>query len=531
MLLPILFCLNVVYSSAQGVYDTTYYRANSKDSFSPDDKIVSKEFADYYRAPGIKIDATRYVIRFYLADGTLYASETFTGIDEKAPPLQQFSRAKRDGLQQFYFPSGQIMEESFLSNGEHVGKYKAYFTNGATERIVEFLDNRRYFDIIHFDSLGHKTSEGRFLRTSAKPEIYVKNGTWKYYFPYSDRLSVVITYSKDVENGLYISYDSTTQLVAEKGMKKNGLSEGEWQFFYHNSNDLICKTTYSKDVKHGPFTAYYPSGRKLETGRYKDSLREGVFKTYYPNGNLLRETDYHLGQGKAVFYDTSGMQAIGEGTYLDDVEHGPFTVYHTGSNKPMIKFDCVEGRLEGKYQEVNSDGYILCELTYSDNRLNGPYWLYHENSDKVWITGSYSNDTASGEINVYYRNGSVKRHIYLEHGVAVSETCYNLANEIEECEDFVAEAIYEEDLMTYIGKNLVYPEEAKKLKIEGKAIVRFEVDEEGHVTNVRLIKGFNAECDKEALRLVKNMNRWVPARVEDKYIRSYKTIPVVFWLP
>ncbi len=88
-----------------------------------------------------------------------------------------------------------------------------------------------------------------------------------------------------------------------------------------------------------------------------------------------------------------------------------------------------------------------------------------------------------------------------------------------------------EAMAKFLQKNLVYPKKAERMELQGRVIVYFEIDKEGKVTNVKLHKGFNDECDQEALRVVKMMPSWKPAKQNGRNVRVRRTIPVKFKLP
>ena len=89
-----------------------------------------------------------------------------------------------------------------------------------------------------------------------------------------------------------------------------------------------------------------------------------------------------------------------------------------------------------------------------------------------------------------------------------------------------------EAMTKFINDNLRYPPEAKKNKIGGKVVVRFIVDENGKINSVSLIKGISKECDAEAIRLVKSMPAWIPARDKNnEVVETYTSISVEFKLP
>ncbi|GGE63238.1 cell envelope biogenesis protein TonB [Pedobacter psychrotolerans] len=66
-------------------------------------------------------------------------------------------------------------------------------------------------------------------------------------------------------------------------------------------------------------------------------------------------------------------------------------------------------------------------------------------------------------------------------------------------------------LYSYLAKNLKYPAQAKKDKVEGKVFLAFNVDQDGTLSDVQVIKGLSKETDAEALRVMKSAPRWNPA--------------------
>lgn len=85
-------------------------------------------------------------------------------------------------------------------------------------------------------------------------------------------------------------------------------------------------------------------------------------------------------------------------------------------------------------------------------------------------------------------------------------------------------------LKTYFKENLLYPESAREIALEGKVYLRFIVSKTGEISNVSVLKGITDcnECNKEALRLIKSMPKWKPSKINGKEVNSYFTIPVTF---
>ncbi len=82
----------------------------------------------------------------------------------------------------------------------------------------------------------------------------------------------------------------------------------------------------------------------------------------------------------------------------------------------------------------------------------------------------------------------------------------------------------------FINKHFVYPPGAVRKDIQGKVHVYFEVDKAGKVSNVRIMKGIDKECDEEALRLVKMFPDWKPAKMNGRTVKQKMTVPIKFTL-
>ena len=64
--------------------------------------------------------------------------------------------------------------------------------------------------------------------------------------------------------------------------------------------------------------------------------------------------------------------------------------------------------------------------------------------------------------------------------------------------------------------------------IQGRVVVSFMVEKDGSVTDVKVIKGLDITCDAEAVRVVKNMPKWMPATLNGKRVKQKFILPVGF---
>lgn len=87
-----------------------------------------------------------------------------------------------------------------------------------------------------------------------------------------------------------------------------------------------------------------------------------------------------------------------------------------------------------------------------------------------------------------------------------------------------------EALHNYISSKIKYPTKCKKDRIEGKVIVRFLIEDNGSVKDVFIQKSVHPDLDKEAIRVVKSMPRWIPGKKNGSPVRAYYSVPVDFKL-
>jgi periplasmic protein TonB len=67
-------------------------------------------------------------------------------------------------------------------------------------------------------------------------------------------------------------------------------------------------------------------------------------------------------------------------------------------------------------------------------------------------------------------------------------------------------------LIAHVKSKVNYPEIPFKLGIEGTVLVNFRISKGGEILNPYISKGVHPILDEEALRLVKAMPNWIPAR-------------------
>lgn len=85
-------------------------------------------------------------------------------------------------------------------------------------------------------------------------------------------------------------------------------------------------------------------------------------------------------------------------------------------------------------------------------------------------------------------------------------------------------------MLKYIMENIKYPKQAMKEGIQGRVTVRFIVEKDGSISDVKPILSVHPLLNKEAVRVVESMPKWTPGKHNGKPVRVRFNLPVMFKL-
>jgi protein TonB len=86
------------------------------------------------------------------------------------------------------------------------------------------------------------------------------------------------------------------------------------------------------------------------------------------------------------------------------------------------------------------------------------------------------------------------------------------------------------ELMKFLHDHMKYPAVAEENGIQGRVICTFVVERDGSITDVKVIKSVDPSLDKEAIRVLKSMPKWIPGKQNGSAVRVKYTVPVTFRL-
>jgi protein TonB len=84
--------------------------------------------------------------------------------------------------------------------------------------------------------------------------------------------------------------------------------------------------------------------------------------------------------------------------------------------------------------------------------------------------------------------------------------------------------------MKWLRDNIKYPSICQEQGVQGRVTVSFVVNRDGSIVDVNVVRSPDEHLSQEAMRVVKLMPKWKPARQGNKTVRSRFMLPVLFRL-
>ncbi len=85
-------------------------------------------------------------------------------------------------------------------------------------------------------------------------------------------------------------------------------------------------------------------------------------------------------------------------------------------------------------------------------------------------------------------------------------------------------------LVKFIEENLRYPTIAYKYGIQGRVITNFIIHKDGSISDIQIVQGVEPTLDKEAVRVVKLLSKWIPGKIKGKPVDVRFKLPISFSL-
>lgn len=199
----------------------------------------------------------------------------------------------------------------------------------------------------------------------------------------------------------------------------------------------------------------------------------------------------------------------------------------------QIEEEAEEQEEEEIVYEVQPEEQLVAEETVMNSEKFTAYEMEDDAPEQVTKTQDEvaQSDVAIGAID--YDQGSdeaehvlkVNEKVVDEVPPAVEET--KIFEVVEQMPSFPGG---DAALMQFLSKNIKYPVVAEENGIQGRVIATFVVERDGSITDVKVVKSVDPSLDKEAIRVLKSMPKWIPGKQNGSAVRVKYTVPVTFRL-
>jgi len=285
-----------------------------------------------------------------------------------------------------------------------------------------------------------------------------------------------------------------------------------------------------------------------------------IFLLVFLSSNLLRgqdtittylnREDRKCSEEFAIYYrkaypDSSGMWIAKKyhmngqlqmiGTYSDKnlkKQAGSVIKYHyTGKISETGQYN--DNKMAGIWKNYYSNGDIQSEGKKTNNLKDSIWTYYNIDSDNVFGKINYIKGKAEGESKFYYESGKICEIAIYKNDKIKSKIDYDEEGNIIKIaeKDCNAEFIGgNNNMISFLGQNLKYPEELRQQGKEGVVLFHFIVRKDGKIENIEYQKVAEPLFNQEAVRVFNLIKYMKPARDHGQLIDQECSWPIGFRL-
>ncbi|MEO9801655.1 MAG: TonB family protein [Reichenbachiella sp.] len=254
---------------------------------------------------------------------------------------------------------------------------------------------------------------------------------------------------------------------------------------YISNNKIKAKKTFDKTgMQIDVGTEYFENGQVKEKYQLKNGHIFGGYVSWYPNGQKELERQY-------TAYSTS-----------TEINHLTYNFWDSLGNQ-MVK----DGM--GNLIEYYSDFSVAAKGKIFKGMRSGTWKGYYANANSFYVEK--------------YKNGELLQgKSTLPDSTKFSYTQINT---------LPAPKIGFPKYYEKLTKEMNYPKSAKKIGLQGTVHIAYTISETGQVTNHYILKSLSEDCDREALRIFREVAvEWNPGTSRGNPKSFILTLPVSFKL-
>ncbi len=286
-----------------------------------------------------------------------------------------------------------------------------------------------------------------------------------------------------IKNFNYAQFLNPNEKVKKEGINyiisENSKGENIARYFYFNTDTLISYTTY--------------------TSNYSDRIKHGLAKEYSINGNLIEE-----------------------GMYNQNKKDGHWKLYNHKTKLLKSEGNYTNGKRTGTWKYYDYKGRLKKEYNFNNDEKNGKFIVYDTLSN-IGIQGIYSeNEFVSADTLIPLKDPEIYNSDELDEPAYFQSDCQTLTD-IEEIKNCRIKAMLE-----FVFKTIRYPEIERENGISGTTTIEFEIEIDGSISNLNVIKSASQSMTDQVKRVINAMPKWMPGKKNGQKVRTRYILPVNF---
>jgi TonB family protein len=234
----------------------------------------------------------------------------------------------------------------------------------------------------------------------------------------------------------------------------------------------------------GAYVSYYHNGKKKQVANFLNGQHVDSLLSYYPNGVLYtagvyisNHTDKSSVYKIVTVNDSTGKSLVSNGT-------GTYIVYDGNFKNVTARGMLKNGQYDGIWTGEDKKQHLTFKETYIDGKL-----ISGESTDEHNETVNYT----ERETLPAFKGGMTSFYKYL-------------------------------------ARSVKYPDNLVRQRVQGVVILKFSVEKDGSITDIRVVNYVQPEMAAEAVRVLKASPLWEPGVQRGRKVRVAYSIPITFSL-
>ena len=163
-------------------------------------------------------------------------------------------------------------------------------------------------------------------------------------------------------------------------------------------------------------------------------------------------------------------------------------------------------------------------LVHKDEDVTEQVKSADEVKDTSTALGSTDFDQGTDDLNIVREH---KNEVIVEEKKPVPVEDNKVFTSVEQMPQFPGG---EGELLKYISSHIKYPAIAMENNVQGRVVVQFVVTKDGSIGEVKVARGKDPDLDKEAVRVVKTLPKFIPGKMNGQAVNVWYTLPINFKL-